>query len=362
MSAIAHYVERWLELSAGFVAGHVERSRHHAVVISRDGWENLTTFPHRPRHSLHHLRDRAPQRWKATALRAQLRPLLAAHRCDLVHVHFGYPASDVLEVTGPQRPYVLSLHGHDVTGLLHHEPDRYCRVVGATDAVIVPSRFLARKAAAAGFDPDRIEIIPAGVDTAFFSPSPLPDDPPVVTFAGRLVEKKGLDVLLAAWPQVRDAVPAATLTVLGAGPMAVLLEDPGPSVSYLRPDPVRRHEQVRDLLRRASVVVSPSLTAADGDSESLHLVNLEAGACARPVVSTHHGGIPEYVADSVTGLLVPERDPEALATAIIRILTDRRLAHDLADRAPDHVAQWELGRCVARVDDVYDRLLARRRK
>ena len=357
---VAHYVERWLELSAGFVAAQVGRSRNAGVVISRDGWQNLDAFPYRPRHSLHVLRDHAPGRLKYAALRAQLRPLLAAYRVDLVHVHFGYAANDVLDVTA-HRPYVLSLHGHDVTGLLHDSPQHYDRVVGAVDAVIVPSRFLAAAAERAGFPADRMHVIPSGVDTSFFSPTPLPDGAPTVTFVGRLVEKKGLDVLLAAWPLVRAEHPDARLVVVGEGPLAPLLSDTDASVSHLLPDPARRHEQVRDAIRAGHLVVTPSRTAPTGDSESLLLVNLEAAASGRPVVSTRHGGIPEFVEDGVTGLLVEEADAQALAAAMSRVLGDQGVARKLADAAVSHAAAFDMRECAARVDDLYDELRRNRK-
>ena len=360
MPTVGHYLERWLELSAGFVATQIERSRYESLVISRDGWENLDAFPHASRHSLHRLRGLAPEPWKSSVLQRQLRRLLRAERIDLLHVHFGYAANDVLEVTGPDRPYVLSLHGHDITGLIANAPDRYAAVAAAVDRVLVPSHFLAAKATAAGFDLDRIAVIPSGVDTAFFTATPLPDGPPVVAFIGRLVEKKGLDVLLQAWPTIAGEVPDATLVVLGDGPRSALLASAPPAVTPLRPDPTRRHDQVRALIRQATLVVSPSRTATDGDSESLLLVNLEAGASGRPVVSTQHGGIPEYVADYTTGLLVPENDPTALAAAVVRLLTHRDEAQRLAAAAVQHVAQWDVARCAAQVDDCYDDLLTRK--
>jgi glycosyltransferase involved in cell wall biosynthesis len=357
---VAHYVESWLELSAGFVAAQVDRSRHSGVVISRDGWLNLDAFPYRPRHSLRLLRDRAPERWKYRALRSQLGPLLAAHRADLVHVHFGYAANDVLDVVA-HRPYVLSLHGHDVTGLVHDRPRHYDRVVAAVDAVIVPSRFLAGAAERAGFDPATIHAIPSGVDTTFFTPTALPDGPPTVAFVGRLVEKKGLDVLLTAWPLVLAAHPTARLVVVGEGPLAGLLEDPGPSVTYLLPNPTRRHEQVRDVIRAAHLVVTPSRTSATGDSESLLLVNLEAAASGRPVVSTRHGGIPEFIEDGRTGLLVDEGDAEALATAMARVLGDAKLSRNLAKAAVSHAGTFDVQGCAARVDDLYEELRRNRK-
>lgn len=356
---VAHYIDRWLDLSAGFVAAHVNASRHAGVVISRESWRNLEAFDVRPRHTLSHLRDLAPERMKYAALRAQLGPLLSASRADLLHVHFGYGAPDVVDCVG-RRPFVLSLHGHDVTGLIREQPGHYDRVVDAVDAIVVPSKFLAAAAESAGFSADRIRVIPSGIDTELFTPAPIPDGPPVVSYVGRLVEKKGLDVLLEAWPLVIADVPDAQLRVLGDGGLAPLLADPPPSVTHLRPDASRRHEQVRDELRRAAVVVTPSRTGRNGDAESLLLVNLEAGATGRPVVSTRHGGIPEYVDDGHTGLLVPEADPHELASAIVRLLRDPALAQSLGSNAVAHVAQWDLRRCTAKVDDLYDELARRR--
>jgi glycosyltransferase involved in cell wall biosynthesis len=356
---VAHYIDRWLDLSAGFVAAHVRNSRHSPVVISREGWWHLEAYDVRPRYTLCHLRDRAPERYKYAALRAQLGPLLALTRTDLLHVHFGYAAPDVLDSMG-KRPYVLSLHGQDITGLVKEQPGYYDKVIGAVDAVVVPSRFLAASAEAAGFTSDQIRVIPSGVDTTFFSPAPMPDGPPTVSYVGRLVEKKGLDILMTAWPLVTAEVPDAQLRVLGDGELAPLLADTPPSVTRLVPEAARRHEQVRDELRRATVVVTPSRTGKTGDSESLLLVNLEAGATGRPVVSTQHGGIPEYVDDGRSGLLVAEADPAALAAAIVRLLRDRALAQSIGQAAVNHVAQWDVRRCSSRVDDLYEELTRRR--
>jgi glycosyltransferase involved in cell wall biosynthesis len=358
---VAHYLERWLELSAGFVAAQVGRSRHDALVVSREEWVNRDAFPVAHGYSPHVLRDLVPVRLKYAALRCQLRPLLAVRHVDLVHVHFGYAAKDVLDVTR-DRPLLLSLHGHDVTGLVHAQPHHYDRVVGAVDAVTVPSQFLAGSAVAAGFAEDLIRVLPSGVDTSFFAPTPLPDGPPVVAFVGRLVAKKGIDVLLEAWPLVLEEVPAASLHILGEGPMASLRDTDRAAVHWYEPDVTRRHEQVREHIARATLVVTPSRTGPDGDSESLLLVNLEAGASGRPVVSTQHGGIPEYVKDDHSGLLVPEGDAVALAAGIIRVLRDRALAERLAAGGVEQANTWDVNACAARMDDLYDELLARPRK
>jgi glycosyltransferase involved in cell wall biosynthesis len=290
-----------------------------------------------------------------------LRVIDALHRTELIHVHFGYVVGDVYDyVRHSGHPLVLSLHGSDATELPQRQPGHYAEATGLVDAVIVPSRFLADVAARLGFPHDRIHVIPAGVDNAEFRPSPVPE-PPVVAFVGRLVEKKGIDVLLRAWPSVVNAVPEARLDIVGAGPLAESIPAAHPSVRHLAPQPARRVAQVRDLLQAARVVVTPSRTAASGDAESLLLVNLEAQASGRPVVTTRHGGIPEFVVDGESALVVEENDAAGLAAALVRVLSDDVLARRLGAAGPAVAARFDVGHGTAQVDALYDELLARRR-
>jgi glycosyltransferase involved in cell wall biosynthesis len=180
-----------------------------------------------------------------------------------------------------------------------------------------------------------------------------------VLFVGRFVEKKGLDVLLAAWPAVVAAVPEARLRLLGFGPLEDLARSGGPSVEVELGQTSERAVQLRRALQRARAVVTPSRTAGNGDAETLLLVNLEAQASGRPVVTTRHGGIPEYVDEDKTALIVPENDADALAAALIRVLTDDELAARFATAGPAFTAPLDLAQTAARVDDLYDELLQR---
>lgn len=350
---VLHYVEHWLELSAGFVHAQVSRSATRPVVVSHNVVENVDAFPVRPLVRLDRLaRLVPPRRWPAARTTA-LRAIAASYRVNVVHVHFGYVVRDVLPfVHKTGLPLVLSLHGDDATALPRRQPGHYAPVVDAVAAVIVPSQFLADVAVDIGFDRERIHVIPSGVDTTLFTPTPVPADP-VVAFVGRLVEKKGLDVLMTAWPAVRAAMPEAQLHVLGAGPLATLLPADDPSVRHLAPEPARRTAQVRDLIRAARVVATPSRTSEQGDAESLLLVNLEAQASGRPVVTTQHGGIPEFVEAGESALVVPERDPAALAGALIDVLADDALATRLGAAGPAVAKRFDVADSAARVDSVY---------
>lgn len=357
---VLHYLQRWLPLSAGFVHAHVRHSRYAGLVVAREPLEHESSFPHRPVVSLAPLLRLAPAWAGRRPLTAGLVTAALVHRARLVHVHFGYPVGDVLGAARRLRlPIVVSLHGDDALGLPRRSPQHYREVTDVVAAVVVPSSFLAAAAAEIGFDPARTHVVPAGVDTRFFTPGPLPEGPPQVLFVGRLVEKKGLDILVAAWPAVRRRVPGATLRIIGEGPLAPLLSGRGADVVHERPDPGRRATQVRDAIRASALVVQPSRTAKDGDAESLLLVNLEAQASGRPVVSTRHGGIPEFVDHGSTGLLVPEADVGALAAAMTELLLDVTAASRMGAAGARLAARFDVRTCSARLDALYDELLAR---
>jgi glycosyltransferase involved in cell wall biosynthesis len=355
-------VRRWLPLSSGFVHAHVVRSTYDGFVVSTEPLENVGAFTmpaHRRVWSLAPLVSRLPEGAGRRPLSLALAALAAGRNVGLVHAHLGYGVADVVGFAQRRGlPLVLSLHGHDATS--NGAGSRYDDVVDAVDAVIVPSDFLAAVAVDIGFDAARIHVIPSGVDTATFSATPLPDGPKEALFVGRFVHKKGIDVLLDAWHEVQRAIPDATLRLIGDGPLEHLVDADIPGVVHDRPDPARRVEQVRDAMRRATVVVQPSRMAEDGDAESLLLVNLEAQASGRPVVSTHHGGIPEFVDDGVTGVLVAEGDAAALADAVTGVLLDDGWAGALGAAGPAWAARFDVRACTAAVDALYGRLLAAR--
>jgi glycosyltransferase involved in cell wall biosynthesis len=354
---VLHYVQEWLPLSQSFVYQPISRSRHRAIVATRAPLTNMAAFPHRPVCSLSSIWPHAERRVPRVVLTAWLTGLAAAYGVRVIHVHFGYPIHDV---AGLRRmlglPLAVSLWGHDATVVPRQRPHHYPGALEAADAVMVPSRFLAERALALGARPASIRVIPGGVDTGYFVPTPTPDGPPIVLFVGRFVEKKGIDVLLEAWPSVVDHFPDACLRLLGDGPLGELARAPMHAVIVEAPDPYRPAEQVRAAMRRAAVVVSPSRTAADGDAESLLVVNLEAQASGRPVVTTRHGGIPEFVEEGESALVISENDPAGLAEAIIRLLDDPELAGRLGVNGPSVAAHFDIAAVTEQLDELYEDL------
>src|SRR5688500_4343649 len=171
----------------------------------------------------------------------------------------------------------------------------------------------------------------------------------------RLVEKKGLPDLVDACRLLGERDVLVQLVVVGDGPMRSSLEQRAASAGL---DAVfcgaLPQEEVLDRYRRAAVFCLPCVVGADGDRDGLPTSVLEAMALGVPAVTTAVGGLSELVVHERTGLVVPERDPAALAEALARVLTDRTLATALAAAARRHVeAGFSLERSAARLRSLF---------
>jgi colanic acid/amylovoran biosynthesis glycosyltransferase len=140
-----------------------------------------------------------------------------------------------------------------------------------------------------------------------------------------MTEKKGHRYTLKAFAGLMARRPglAAHLDMIGNGPQLEEMRDLVEQLGLAAHATVHGglpHDQVRDLLNQANVFVLPSVTAADGDMEGIPVSIMEAMAMGLPIVSTRHSGIPELVADGISGLLVAEHDIPALTGAFERLI------------------------------------------
>ncbi|HZB72127.1 MAG TPA: glycosyltransferase [Acidimicrobiales bacterium] len=267
------------------------------------------------------------------------------------------------------------------------EPDE--RVRAETEVVACSDAILANGPEEAadlrdhyGAPPERIEVVPPGVDHAFFSPGDRDGaraalgwsepgrisatggrgavDHPIVLFVGRIQPLKGLDVAVRAVAALGD--PTAELVVVGgpSGPdgSAALAAAHGSAAALgvsdrIRFAPPQPHHLLSTWYRAADVVVVPSR------SESFGLVALEAAACGRPVVAAAVGGLRTVVEDGRTGFLVDGHDPEAFAARIGELLADRSLAAAMGRAAAERARGFTWSTAAARLRRLYADLTAR---
>ena len=185
----------------------------------------------------------------------------------------------------------------------------------------------------------RFEVVRCGVDLSQFTlreVAPAHD----ISSVGRLVEKKGFDLLLRALACLPE--PRPSCRIVGDGPLRADLEQEirrrglANSVQLLGSLP---HGGVREVVERSRLFVLPCRVAADGDQDGLPVVLMEALALGKAVVTTPVAAIPELVEDQRTGLLAPVDSPHDLAAAITRLRDDPALARRLGDAGRKRVVE-----------------------
>ncbi|WP_428263324.1 glycosyltransferase [Haliangium sp.] len=326
-------------------------------------------FPFEPVHALS-----GPARWLYWTLGRSRRfdQVLDRGEIALLHAHFGTNGVYAAPFARAHRmPLVVTFHGHDVPALIGRSRytlryGRYAALAGpmlARAALLLPaSRDLADKLIGQiGADPAKVEVLPLGIDTARFSPAADRDPRPTVLMVGRFVAKKGHIDGLHAFAQALGQVPDARLVLIGDGPLRPdyerVIADLGiaPAVELTG---VLAADQVAAHMQRAHVLLCPSVTAPNGDVESGVIVVKEAGATARPVIGTHHGGIPEIIVHEHTGFLVAEHAVTAMAGHLVELLRDPALSARMGAAARAHVeAHFDLATQVGALEALYDRAL-----
>ena len=259
---------------------------------------------------------------------------------ELLHAHFSIDGLYAQAIAKRlDLPCVTTLHGFDVTTqrielMKSGRPSliRYAlfqqRLKNECKTFICVSDFIKNRAVRAGFPEARLQKHFIGLDVDTFKPVLHESESLTLVHVARLVEKKGTSYLIRAFAEVAKRIPELRLNIIGDGPLLpelrVLARELGveSSVSFLGALP---HAEVRRQLGQSTVLVLPSVTAANGDAEGLGMVLLEAAAMGVPTVATRHGGIPEAVRDGETGILVAERNVEELADAIYLLLRDEGL-------------------------------------
>jgi len=299
-------------------------------------------------------------------LRALLR-LLSRTDARLLHIYFGQIAVHLLPLIRTwKNPSIVSFHGADVTvdmnKPVYRESTR--QMLDAVKLVLVRSESLRRALIDLGCDPKKIEIQRTGIplgEFAFHERSFPNDGEWRLVQAGRLIEKKGLPVTLRAFAVFLRKYPNATLTIAGEGPLLGELQKLARELNIERRVSFTgfiSQEQLRDIYYRSHIFVHPSQTGHDGNVEGIPNSMLEAMASGLPVFATDHGGIPEAVENGVSGVLVRERDHEAIANALLNATQDSDSLARIARNGAEVVQKnFDLQAQAQRLEEIYLQLI-----
>jgi colanic acid/amylovoran biosynthesis glycosyltransferase len=346
------------------------------VVIAQKR-ENSARFPFDkidivPKPALHFLRrfwfrQLRDKPWQISA--GELRALMNAlerSNARLLHIYFGHIAVHLLPlIRAWKNPSLVSFHGADVMVDMNKPAYREAtrQMLDGVKLVLVRSESLRRAVADLGCDGNKIEVQRTGIPVDEFPFSernfPTSDGGGEWQFvqAGRLIEKKGLPVTLRAFASFLKRYPNATLTIAGEGPLLGHLEELARELKIdnrVAFTGFISQEQLRDLYYGSHIFLHPSETGPDGNQEGIPNSMLEAMASGLPVFATRHGGIPEAIEDGVSGVLVPERDDEELAWALLNAVEDGHFLSQIARNGAEVVGEkFNLRVQARRLEDAY---------
>ena len=290
---------------------------------------------------------------QASVLHVEMRRAGITH----AHAHFASSAARLANLSwrmgGPT--YSVTAHAKDI---YHRDvrPDHLRDKLAAASFVATVSEANRQYLAGVLGNDGRLNVVHNAVDLRRFRPAiGTGRDRQLVLAVGRLVEKKGLDDLVAACSLLARSGIALRLEIVGEGPERARLDEAaarsGTNVIFHGALP---NERILALYERAAVFALPCVVAGNGDRDGLPTSVLEAMARGLPVVTTAVNGLRELVLDGRTGLVVPEHDPPALAAAIERVLTQPDLAARVARGARLYVEQdYSLERTVAALRDLF---------
>lgn len=290
-------------------------------------------------------------------------------RPDVAHLHFPYPVAEVAYwLFGRARATVLTYHSDVVRqqGWLKLYAPLMQRALAKVDRILATSPRYAETSPVLQRFRERVRIVPLGIETARFTQADgaavaavrrryAPDGAPLLLFVGKLRYYKGVDWLLQALP----AIAEARLLIVGEGPMLntwrAVAHEAGvhERVHFVGEVP---DEQLPAFYHAADVFVLP----ASARSEAFGTVLLEAMAAGLPLITTEVGTGTSWVNQhGVTGLVVPPRDPAALAEAVNTLVRQPNMRRAMASAARQRALQeFDVAQMVARVEAMYAEALA----
>jgi glycosyltransferase involved in cell wall biosynthesis len=295
-------------------------------------------------------------------------------RPDVAHAHFWMsgmatvPAARDLGIPMVQTFHALGSVKRRYQGAADTSPPQRTRIESAlgrwADLVVATCRDEVAELSRLGTPEERIRVVPCGVDTRRFTPDgnswPANGRRRLLSL-GRLVERKGVDTVIRAMPEVPDA----ELLIAGGPPaeqvgkdpearrLAALADELGVADRVILLGSVN-HDAVPPVIRSADAVVTTPWY------EPFGIVPLEAMSCARPVIGSAVGGLLDSVADGETGLLVPPRDPAAVADAARRLLGDQTLRRRLGRAGRQRAEErFDWARVAEQVEQAYAEVASR---
>ncbi|EPR14996.1 glycosyl transferase [Sphingobium indicum IP26] len=376
MPMVAIYRRGFLPLSETFIADHIRSLRRYRPFVMAD---DIVGGHYRDGQQLHLLHEPGAGKWKRISSRLtghyhHLDGQLSSRSAGLIHAHFLQDGAGILPLALRRRmPLVVTAHGYDATVTAREHARRteglwYLMLkpvlMRYVDGIICVSNWIRQCLLEAGYPEGKLRVIRLGIDPAEL---PQVDSPSLrrgALFVGRLVEKKGVNFLLDAWAKLPPRLREEPLTIIGDGPMKPALMDQARKLGiqpvFAGPQP---REAVFAAMARHRIFAMPSIRAANGDSEGLPIVLMEAQAMGMAVVAFDDGPMREAIRPGQSGLLAERRDTGSYAAHLERLLLSADLCESFGRAGREWVNNsFHIRSNMAELEDYYDEIIGRRER
>lgn len=262
---------------------------------------------------------------------------------NVVLCNYGPQASNVVDIFKNNNiSFFVHFHGYDasVKKTLEIFHTKYQNLFKKCDGIISVSQDMSERLVKLGAKPEKIFLIPYGVDITLFKKSNPAQAPKVLIFIGRFTEKKSPENLLKAFRIAKNEVNDAKLIMIGEGELQVEVLECIEKLNLS--DSVEMHkwlpqEELCEYLYNSRAYIQHSIVAKNGDSEGTPNSILEAAACGLPVISTYHAGIKEAVIHNKTGFLVNEGDWQKMGNYMVELLKNPEKAKLMGAEGRKHI-------------------------
>lgn len=335
---IAIGTQVYLPYTQSWIYRQIKGARVDIALVICNAIENLDTFPfdqlevieeeglffRKIRYKLSPLLKHLPY-YISSRKKKKYSRVLKNHQIDLLHVHFGVMAVELMKVCEQlDIPLVVTFHGFDITAAIKRDPSYYKALVQLFDKMklgIAISYEMKNRLIDLGCDPDKIAVSYLGIplDDFKFVDRSHHKTPVKFIHAGRFSATKGVPDLIRAFSNAFKQEDQVELFIVGDGEEKALVLDAIASspvhdkIKYLGK---LSNEELLHYRTVSDVFVLNCRTPVSGDKEGLPIALLEASSMGLPIISTRHAGIAEGVLHEQTGLLVNEFDQQALSEAM----------------------------------------------
>lgn len=291
-------------------------------------------------------------------LSKDIREIVKNHNIDIIHAGQILPIGTAAMMYSQKNntPYIIYAHGLDI--LLPQNIKRkkilMQKIIKSAQGIVTNSHFTRDEIIKLGADDEKIVVANPcpnimSEEASQWSIDDIKkqyelDGKKIILTIGRLVERKGHDMVIKAMPQILKSTPNAKYLVVGDGPYRKKLEQ------LVNQNNLREHviflgkvanKNMPAIFQIADVFAMPNRQLKNGDVEGFGIVFLEAGLFGKPVIGGRNGGVPEAIADEQTGLLVDPENLNDITAKITRLLNDESYAHKLGMQGLERASDFD---------------------